>query len=59
MLAGCGGGGTPVKLYKAEDFQSQAAYSRTIPVSYAEAERNSELPPIAEEQSTPPASRPR
>jgi hypothetical protein len=32
FLAGCGGGGTPVKLYKSENFQSGAAFSKTIPL---------------------------
>jgi hypothetical protein len=31
VLAGCGGG-TPVKLYKSENFQSDAAFSKTIPL---------------------------
>jgi len=32
LLAGCGGG-PPVKLYKNENFQGSAAFSRTIPMS--------------------------
>jgi len=32
LLAGCGGGGSPVKLYKSENFQAGAAFSKTIPL---------------------------
>jgi hypothetical protein len=32
LLAGCGGGGTPVKLYKSEKFDQTAAFSRKIPL---------------------------
>lgn len=31
-LAGCGGGGSTVKLYKSENFQSDAAFSKKIPL---------------------------
>lgn len=31
-LAGCGGSGTPVKLYKSENFKSEAAFSKKIPL---------------------------